>query len=297
LETDGIVGEILYPTLGLAIFAIEDPDLQAACCRRYNEWLLDYCSIAPDRLFAIGMIPTYEMDVAQNELKFCADRGMRGCIIWQTPHPDIPFSTDHYDSFWAAAQDLSMPVSLHIVTGFNYSRQVLTTCPPLRGTQQWDSTSTAPPASNLSVFRNVRQKLDCVVDALSDIIFSGVFDRYPQLRLVLAENEVGWLPFVLDQFDYYARGKREINDPELAVSIWPSDYVTSNVFVTFFRDPLAGSLPEGWGHDNCMWSNDFPHANSTWPHSRETVSKILGALPNETIEKLVWGNAARLYRF
>ncbi len=288
MEVDGVSGEVLYPTFGLSIYALEDPELQAACCRRYNDWLAEYCAAAPERLYGIGMVPTYDMDTALAELAHCQEIGMRGTMIWQTPHPDLPFSTDHYERFWAASAASRMPVSLHIITGFNYSRALMTT-------SEAPAPTPATGTGNRGVYNAVRQKLDCVIDALSDIVFSDVFARHPELRLVLVENEVGWLPFVLDQWDYYARGKREADDPAVPPrDMWPSDYVSRNVFVTFFRDGLVSAI-DGWGHDNCMWSNDYPHPNSTWPHSRNVVDRMLGGLPDDDVQKLTWRNAARLY--
>jgi predicted TIM-barrel fold metal-dependent hydrolase len=291
METDGVSAEVLYPTHGLALYAIEDVDLQEECCHRYNEWIADYCAVAPDRLFAIGMIPCYRMDVALRELQYCIDRGMRGSMIWQTPHPDIPLSSLHYEPFWDASAARSMPVSLHILTGFNYSRALLTTAT--------GSVPDSPPGpigtANVSAFHSVRQKLDCIVDALADLVFSGVFERHPSLRAVLVESEVSWLPFIVDQWDFYARGKLEHDDPQLEGRTWPSDYVRRNVAVTFFRDPLAGKLAGSWGCDSWMWSNDFPHSNSTWPNSRKVLARQLAGLSASQVERLVWQNAARLY--
>jgi predicted TIM-barrel fold metal-dependent hydrolase len=292
MELDGVVGEILYPTFGLPLFGIEDAGLQEACCHRYNQWLADHCAAVPTRLFGIGMIPTYDMDAAVRELQFCADQGMRGGLVWLTPHPDIPFWSDHYEPFWSACQDLGLPVSLHTLTGFNYFRTAMTTGIP--AATNVDGIPRRP--STASRFHiDVRQKLNCVVEALGDLMFSDVFERHPDLRLVLVEHEVAWLPFVIDQWDYYARNKLERYDPHLPNRTWPSDYMRTNVFATFFRDPLAGYLSEYGGTDNWMWSSDYPHPNSTWPHSRTTVETLLAGLPAENVEKLAWRNAASLY--
>src|SRR5262249_26002617 len=192
---DHVAAEVLYPTLGLALFAIEDPDLQAATFHRYNEWLAEYCGAAPDRLFGIGMIPTYDIDVALAELETCVALGMRGGLIWQAPHPDLPFSSDHYERLWAAAEAHAMPLSMHTLTGFNYAREIILGTPPVR------DTTPRTPAS--WVIRNVQRKLESTTNNLAEVIFSGVFERYPGLRLVIVENEVGWLPFYANQWDYF----------------------------------------------------------------------------------------------
>ena len=117
MEADGVSAEVLYPTLGLRLFGIEDRKLQEACCRIYNDWLLEYCEAAPDRLVGVGLIPTFDVDYAIGELERCRKAGLRGAEVWQTPYPEASFASDHYDRLWAAAQDLEVPVSLHISTG------------------------------------------------------------------------------------------------------------------------------------------------------------------------------------
>jgi predicted TIM-barrel fold metal-dependent hydrolase len=288
---DGVVGEILYPTYGMALFAIEDPALQEACCHRYNEWLAQYCAAAPEKLFGIGMIPTYTMEAALRELEYCIENKMAGTIIWQSPHPDLGFGTTHYDPFWKASVEAKLPCSLHILTGYNYSRGFMLEGP----TSQEPVDPAAPRPVNTMMFQSVRQKLDCVIDTTADILFSDTFVRFPELRIVLVENEVGWMPFIVDQWDYYARGKREADDPTLEQRKWPSDFVRENIFVTYFRDPLVGRLASGWGVHNWMWSNDFPHPNSTWPHSRKTVAEQVVGLDQRLVENLIWRNGLNLY--
>ena len=155
------------------------------------------------------------------------------------------------------------------------------------------SDAASAPASKW-ILERVRLKLDSVVDSLADLIFSGVFERYPELRLVIVENEVGWLPFIVDQFDYYSRRVYEgiTDDPFPAVA--PSEYVRHNVRLTFFRDPLVRVFAAQYP-DIAMWSNDFPHTNSTWPRSQDTIDRLLAGLGPDGIRNLVWGNAARLY--
>src|SRR5204862_6513759 len=94
---------------------------QEACFRAYNDWIHEYCQAAPDRLFAVGCISLYNVEHAIAEMERVRNLGLVGAMIWQVPHPDYPFLSDHYERFWAAAQDLDMPVDLHILTGFNYS--------------------------------------------------------------------------------------------------------------------------------------------------------------------------------
>ncbi|HWP56867.1 MAG TPA: amidohydrolase family protein [Candidatus Acidoferrales bacterium] len=275
MEIDGVSAEVLYPSMGLGLFCIEDAALQEACFRVYNDWLIDYCRGAPDRLVGIALISVYEIDHAVRELERCKKQGLCGAMIWQVPHPRLPFTADHYERFWAAAEDLDMPVHLHILTGFGASmhRQTLPGIERCR--------------------RGVNQTEE-ISNALFDMIFSGVLERFPRLNVVSVENEIGWMPFWIGQCDKaFARHRSAV---ALPIHRRPSEYFERQVYATFFNDDVGGRLLAWWGAERCMWSNDYPHQNSTWPHSRDVIARDLGHLPADKREKLVRGNVARLYR-
>lgn len=273
MAVDGVTAEVLYPTLGLALFAMEDAEAQEACFRVSNDWLIEYCQAAPGHLVGIPMISLYNVGNAVRELERCKKEGLVGALIWQVPPEHLPFTSDYYDPFWEAAQDLKMPVNLHILTGFNYSRFK---------------------REGLEVYRSaVNRKLTDAANALFDIVFSGVLERYPRLKLVLVENEIAWIPFYVHEWDkYYVR-----HSPRHPISISkpPSEYVNQQVYATFFSDPTGGRLLDWWGADTCMWSNDYPHAASTWPHSREVIARELGHLPPDVFRKVVRENVIGLY--
>jgi len=174
-----------------------------------------------------------------------------------------------------------MPVNLHILSGHGYSRS--------RSFGQGDT-----PTGMTAEHNSVNMKLFQSVDSLYDLIYSGVLERFPKLKIVLVENELGWIPFVLEQWDYYFKrhgAKRE----GLAIRKPPSEYFHNQIYTTFFNDAVGGHMLSWWGQDNCMWSNDFPHGNSTWPNSRQVVSRDLGSLPADVRAKLVRENVAKVY--
>ncbi len=275
MGTDGVSAEVIYPTFALGLFAMEDATLQQACCRAYNDWVIEYCQVALDRLVGISMISTYNIEHAVQELERCAKAGLRGALIWMVPPKEISFRSDHYERFWAAAQELEMPVSLHILTGFGYARNR----EGREGVERYRA--------------SVNLKLAEATDTLMDVIFSGVLERYPRLKVVLVENEIGWMPYVLEQWDYYFGRHRPL--APLTIDKRPSEYFNRQVYAAFFNDAVGAHLFSWWGVDNCMWSNDYPHANSTWPYSREVVARDLGHLSPEVRAKLVRENVARLY--
>lgn len=275
MAADGVSAEILYPTLGLPLFSIEDAALQEAVFSTYNDWLANYCSVAPDRLLGVALIAAYDIDHAVAELRRSRNLGLRGAEIWLSPPKDLPFESPHYEPLWATLEELQMPLSMHILTGFSYHTGPVTRGSPadLRG------------RVNLKL-------LDCA-DAVFAFIHHGIFDRHPGLKLVMVENEIGWLPFIVQQWDYYFRRFR--NSDPLPIAFEPSVYVQRQLYATFFNDAAGAKNLSWWGQDNCMWSNDYPHPNSSWPHSREIIDRDLGYLPADVKAKLVRENVCRLY--
>jgi predicted TIM-barrel fold metal-dependent hydrolase len=273
MEIDGLSAEVLYPTLLLGLFAQTDAGLQQACFRAYNDWLIDYCSVAPNRLIGIGAISVYDIDHAVAELTRCRRAGLRGALIWQAPHPDLPFTSAHYDRLWAAAQDLEVPISMHILTGHSYHSRERKDSEHYRG--------------------SVNLKLLDAINAIYDFIFYGALERYPKLRVVTVENEAGWLPFTVQQWDYYYR--RFKDKKPVPMTKPPSEYIRGQVFSCFFNDSVCGHNLAWWGADNVMWSNDYPHWNSTWPNSLKVIQRDLGHLPAETQRKVLAGNVCKLY--
>ena len=296
MEQDGVFATVLYTSKGMNMFHMEDAGLQEACFRVYNDWLTEYCSVAPKRLYGIGLISVYNIDNAIKELEHCRKSGMAGAMVWMTPPAHLPFSrSDHYDRLWAAAQDLDVPINLHVNTGFDHISLY-------GGSDRPRLASGGAPQSQERggmweyCHAAVNERTENVSNALLELIFAGVLDRYPRLRLVLAEAEIGWLPFYLQQWDYNMKryaGKQRIGPLELL----PSEYFARQVYATFLDDQAGAQNFNWWdaGANNCMWSTDYPHSKTAWPHSRELLVQQLGHLPQQTIQKLVHDNVVRLY--
>ncbi|MGZ8434677.1 MAG: amidohydrolase family protein [Candidatus Binatia bacterium] len=275
MVTDGVAAEVLYPSLGLGLYCVEDAGLQEALFRAYNDWIIDYCQKVPDRLYGIALISMYNVDHAIAEMERCKKEGVVGTMIWQVPHPSLPFTSEHYERFWAASQDLDLPVHLHILTGFGDSMHRQTAHGPKR-------------------FRIGLEQTREIENALFELIFHGVLERHPKLKIVSVENEVGWMPFWLGQCD---KGfKRHRHSEKVQMSKLPSEYFAEQIYATFFNDLVGGKMFSWWGADNCMWSNDYPHQNSTWPNSRAVIDRDMAELPAETREKLLNTNVRKLYK-
>jgi uncharacterized protein len=275
MVVEGVAAEVLYPSLGLGLYCVKDAALQESLFRTYNDWIIDYCNKVPDRLYGIALLSMYDIDHAIAEMERCKKAGgIVGTMIWQVPDPKLPFTSDHYERFWAASQELGLPVHLHILTGFGDSMNRQT-------------------SHGINRYRIGVQQTREIEDALFDMIFSGVLERYPKLKIVSVENEIGWMPFWLEKCD---KGyKRHRHSEKVPMTKLPSEYFAEQIYATFFNDRVGGQLFSWWGVDNCMWSNDYPHQNSTWPNSRAVIERDMAHLSAVDREKLLNTNVRKLY--
>ncbi len=284
MAQDSVSAEVLYPSRTAGLYALTDPALQEAAFRVYNEWIRDYIGDNTDRLVGIPSISVYNIDNAVKELERAHAHGLRGGPqIWAAPPVDLPFSSPHYEPLWEAAEALGVPVNLHVNTGPTHNR--------------YGREGQGPTES----FRNrVQLRTLDGADAIFDLIFYGVLHRHPKLKFVLAEHQIGWVRFYLEQWDWFAtgQGQKAGRAPhELPFEGLPSDYYYRQIYSTFFSDEAGGQQLTTWerAHDNTLWISDFPHANTSWPHSLRQIERDIGHLPEKARAKLLRDNATQLY--
>jgi predicted TIM-barrel fold metal-dependent hydrolase len=276
MELDGIESAVLYTTFGFSLFRIEEAEFQEACFRAYNDWLAEFVSYAPKKFAGLALIPLYRPEIGALELERCAKLGLKGGVIWAVPPEDQPYYRPQYDRLWAAAQDLNMPLSLHLATG------------------RRDTLSEADKARLYTRF--VARAFD-VQDTLLTIIFGGVLERFPRLKLVSAENDIAWVPFLFQRADKYWR--RWSKGYTMELSLKPSEYFARQVYATFIDDPLGVKTYSNvtGGATNFMWSTDYPHQAATWPHSQDFSREHFASVPEPDRRKMLRDNAAQLYGF
>jgi predicted TIM-barrel fold metal-dependent hydrolase len=279
MEMDGVEGEVIYTTLGFRQFWFKDAALQQACFRAYNDWLAEYCSYAPKQLAGLALISLYDIEEAVWELQRCRQIGLKGAMIWASPPEDRPYSAPLYDPFWAAAQDLHMPLSLHAITGM--------------GPESQATRAMGREIQPVDRYLRAVTGADEVKRTLTVFIFSGVLERFPGLKLVSAENNVGWLPFVIQRWDQAHASSRYMQTTPLTLR--PSEYFHRQVYATFIDDSVGVENRHQIGIDNIMWSSDYPHTASTWPHSQDIIARDFKAAPEEEKWKIVRENVIALY--
>jgi predicted TIM-barrel fold metal-dependent hydrolase len=277
MDQDGVAAEVLYPDRMLNFFAL-DREVQEAAFRAYNDWLAEFCSANPKRLYGIAALSVYDIDWAIREMQRTYELGMRAAMVWEVPDPKLPFTSPHYDKLWAAAAELGQPINLHVLTGHNYFRFE---------------------AHGIERARNAaNHKTADTMNSLFDLIWSGVFERHPKLKVGIIESEVGWVPFALQQWDHYHHrysqpGRQHEDFP---IKRRPSEIFHEHIHMTFMDDTVGSKTIPWWGERICMWSSDYPHSNSTWPHSRAFVARQVGELSPSLQKRLVSQNVIETYR-
>ncbi len=282
-EQDGVWGSVIYPSEGLVIFSVPNTEVVSAAMAVYNDWIADFCSHDTSRLKGIGMVNVDDVAEATAELRRCHSLGLGGALITVAPPAWLPYRSREFDDFWATAEELQMPLSLHVGTDRADSRAAEFVL----------NVKDVPP----SVFVN---KDYPIRRTLADFMFSGVFERHPGLRIGTVEHELGWIPFFLQQLDNTYTDKpirgpewKRLSDPDAL----PSQFFRSNCFASFQEDSLGIRLRDEIGVETLMWGSDYPHTESTFPRSREVLDEVLAGVPDDERALIVAGNAAELYSF
>lgn len=284
-DIDGVCAEVLYPSLGLVLFSMTDLELQRASFRAYNAWLAEFVSADPKRMHGIAMVSLEDMADAVDTLEAAHALGLKGAMVCAEPPDDRPFHSDVYDPFWEAAEALGMPVSLHVVTSARRNSSD-------RGVGGlFEQDPNRRKYTYMIGFTNVQHLIQ---RSLTALLLGGTFQRFPGLKVVSAEFDIGWFPHFMYRIDHAFEKYRELYRLELDLA--PSDYVKRNVWATFQDDPIGPQFAESYGRDRFMWASDFPHSDSTWPHSRQIIARDLDVLGPATRANIAYRNAASLYR-
>jgi predicted TIM-barrel fold metal-dependent hydrolase len=278
MDLDGIFAQLLYPSITLTAAKpySEDPEMQVACVRAYNDWLADFCGHAPDRLFGLAIIPTIGVDAAVAELEHARARGLRGVLLSAYPNGTLdPDAAD--DRFWSRCVEADLPVNVHIGSFMREVPQI-----PMTGAR----------------FLSLVGPSKCgglAFSVVGDFIFSGLFDRFPTLKTVLVESNIGWIPTFLEQSDDMFLRYRFWSGGD-ALKLLPSEYFYRNVWATFMVDTAGLALRHRCGLDHIMWSTDYPHSGTDWPNSRVTLERNFRGLPYDEVKRMIQENAAALYK-
>jgi predicted TIM-barrel fold metal-dependent hydrolase len=272
MTRDGVDAEVLYPTprLANAIVANADPNYHLPMISAYNDWLSEYVEYAPARFGGLAIVPNRGAKAAAAEIRRLQGRpGLRGFMMGCYPNGTlVPTAED--DLVWEILQDLGLPIHIHVAL-----------------TQTMPTAHTAKLPGWGRIFD--------VGNRMVDMIFAGIFDRFPGLDVVVAEVDCGWVPYVKEQMD----NNYERLEPRarFGLAAPPSSYIERHFHFGYITDQLGLDLRHRIGVERILWSSDYPHISSDWPNSWRTIDAAFSDVPIAEKELILAGNAMRLYGF
>jgi len=268
-DRDGISAEIIYPTVGMVLCNHPDFEYKAATMAAYNRWVAEYASVDTDRLIPLGQTAMQSPEQGIADLEAMKALGIRGVMMPGNPQVE-DYDSPVYDEFWAACVDLELIPSYHILT--NSADRAPTRGPKMNGFMQ--------------VMRGVQ-------DVMGMLVLGGVFERNPQLKVVCAEADAGWVPHYMYRMDHTFERHRGWLPAQ--VDKRPSGYFAEHIYLTFQDDFVAFENAAKANWERLCWANDFPHSDSTWPWSQPMLTDQTAHLTDEQVRGILCDNIAELY--
>ena len=277
LDSEGIDISVLYPGLALSLGAIQDRALAVASCRVYNDWMAEYCSANPDRLVGVAALPLQDPAAAASEAKRAVrELGLRGAFARPNAHNGVAWHDLAYTPVWEALEELDVPITFH-PAGL------------------WDMPGASQAMAHMMA-PGTHHALILFFDdylTLANLVYAGVLERHPKLRVAILECGGGWIAHWMDRLDEFT----ESYGWQLGhLKLKPSEYFLRQGFVSF--DPgehTMGALTKFIGTDTMIWASDFPHSDAKYPGVVDELREHTTDLTPDARAKLFGLNALRLY--
>jgi predicted TIM-barrel fold metal-dependent hydrolase len=279
MDSDGVACSVLYPTLagssGEKFGALSDPELERACVKAYNDWLIDEWLSCSERFIPLCLVPLSPVQATVAEIKRATTKGHKGVVYPAVPMHlrDLPhINSPAYDPIWATCQDLDVPLCFHAGSSAKFQFPVAPALSP----------------ELASAMQAVTRAASAVFD-LVNVLFSRILLRFPRLKVVFAASTIGWGTFLLEYADH--QYEQDHCDYELK----PSEMFRRQCYLTTWYDP-AEIKARYIGTGNILWATNFPTANSTWPDSQGFIGKCMAGMSDRERHQILWENAAKVYK-
>jgi predicted TIM-barrel fold metal-dependent hydrolase len=275
MDAEGIDVAVLYPSLWLLYGDLNDPQLAAAACRAYSNWMADYCKADPKRLYAVAPMPLQDVDEAVREMRGVVhDLGFKAVFVRPNPFNRRRLNDPAYEPFWHEAEALGIPVAIHSSFG---------TRMPTMGADRYRD-----PFFFHMVCHPFEQQSACL-----DIICGGVLARHPKLKVGFFESGVGWLGYWLDRMDSHFE---KMHDYVPWLKRKPTEYFIEQCYLTLDPDERTlRAMVELGVERNVLWGSDFPHFDCTYPGVMKEIERALAVLPEHARANILTENAIRFY--
>jgi predicted TIM-barrel fold metal-dependent hydrolase len=281
MEINHVDASLCFPSFprfcGQTFMEASDRDLAQLCVEAYNDWMVDeWCGDSDGRLIPLCIVPLWDAEMAAAEIHRNAARGVSAVTFSEIPPylglPSIHDKDGYWEPFVAACAETNTAICMHIGSS-----------------SKMPSTSADAPAAvgSTLTFNNA-------MASLTDWLFSGLLPKFPTLKIAYSEGQIGWIPYILERADKVWEDNRGWGGVADKVPEPPSTYYFQHVFGCFFDDQHGLDSLDAVGVDNITFETDYPHSDSTWPHTKDVAQKLMGHLDDETVWKLVRGNAIRM---
>jgi predicted TIM-barrel fold metal-dependent hydrolase len=281
MNAGGVLGSMCFPSFpgfsGRVFATADDKDMAIAVLRAYNDWHIDeWCGSYPGRFIPMGLVPIWDPQLAANEVRRIAAKGVHSITFTENPatlgYPS--FHNPHWDPLWAACSDHDVVLSIHLgssgklaITAADAPVDVMITLQPMN-----------------------------ICQAAADLLWSRIPKHFPNLKIALSEGGTGWIPYFLDRLDrtydmHHLWTGQNFGDQ------MPSDIFRRHFLTCFIADPVGMQLRHLIGIDNIAWECDYPHSDSSWPDAPEELAKVITGVSDDDVNKISYENAMRWYSF
>lgn len=265
LDEEGIWGEVVYPSLGMWSALIRDPELVREATSALNDWALSEIQGYSPRLVCTASVSMRSIEHAVAELQRCASRGFKAVFLpTRPPEGEDPYHLETWDPFWAAAEETGTVVAFHI------------------GTDSPDQVVFRGPGGAILNYVETCYGGQRVV---TQLVASGALERHPGLRVLISEGGAAWAPFLGDRMNEAYRQHTIFVKPQLSMP--PKDYIYRQVYVSFQHDVTAIPAMTAMGYQNVMWGSDYPHAEGTYGHTQQTLTKLFEGVADDVRHRIL----------
>jgi len=279
MDTDGIQTMLLFPTFprfsGTAFLQADDKELALLCVQAWNDFILEeWAGPYPDRFIPMSILPLWDTDLCVAEIERVADLGAKAISFPENPSPfGLPsWTSGGWDAVCAAAEERGMPLCMHFGTS---------------------GLTLRPSADCNDLVITSTMGLNSMI-TFADLLFSPVFHKFPNLKCVLSEGGIGWLPYMLERAETaWSRHRWHAG----AADVNPRELFGRNLYGCFISDKAGLRERHDIGVDHIMWECDYPHSDSDWPHARKVAAESLAEIPDDEVHKIVELNARRVFNF
>jgi predicted TIM-barrel fold metal-dependent hydrolase len=284
MDIDTVQAQLCFSTFaryaGTRFLLGNDKELALACVEAYNDFIIDeWCAYAPDRQIPLIVLPLWDRDLCVAEIRRTAAKGAKAIGFPENPASPLLSLPSWHSGYWdpvlAAAQETGMPLCMHV------------------------GTSGATPITSADAPTTVTMTLVACnsMATTMDLAYSGVFVRYPDLKVMLSEGGVGWMPYMIERADRMWE-RHKSYDTAIDHGVLPSELIRRNIYCCFIDDDTAGlALRDRIGETQIVWESDYPHSDTSFPHSRKLLSEALRDVPDHDARRIAELNARELLHF